>query len=87
MQLAAPVTITVNGTDTVLDQLNLVLIDDGAHKIVLARLSTCMRMLPLWRNAEYDAAGDWTQAQAEARIVELLGADPQSVLQALADNG
>ena len=31
-----------------------------------------VKKLILWKDAEYDSIGDWTQAQAEARIIEVL---------------
>jgi hypothetical protein len=40
-------------------------------------------MLLLWSGDAYDAAGDYTQDQAEDRLREVLGADPAAVLQGL----
>jgi hypothetical protein len=31
-----------------------------------------VRFLTLWEGTEYDSIGNWTQAQAESRIIELL---------------
>ena len=39
--------------------------------------------MTLWKGADYDAAGQFTDADVEARINTLLGSDPQSVLQGL----
>lgn len=83
MELATPVTVTIAGVTTTFSSLAPVIIDDAAHKIVVARLHPALRPFPLWRGSEYDAAGDWTQAQADARIMELLGSDVQAGLQAL----
>jgi hypothetical protein len=83
MQLSTPVTLTVADQELTLDTLDLIIIDDSARKFIVARLHPAFRTLPLWRGAEYDAADDWTQAQAEARILELLGSDIQAGLQAL----
>ena len=83
MQLPAPVTLTVADKELTLDTLDLIIIDDSARKFIVARLHPVLRPLPLWRGAEYDEAGDWTQAQAEARILELVGSDVQAGLQAL----
>lgn len=83
MKLATPVTLTVDGTELVLDSLAPVFIDDSARKIVLARLHPVLRPLMLWRNDAYDTIGDWTQAQAEAKILELLGENQQETLQRL----
>lgn len=87
MQLLQPVTLTVAGAELVLDHLDPVIIDDSGRKFILARLHPASSPLMLWRGADYDTAGDWTQAQAEARITELLGEDQQAALQALTFNG
>jgi hypothetical protein len=87
MQLPTPVTLTVGAEELTLMQLDLVLIDDSARKLVLARLHPALRPILLWREQAYDAAGDWTQAQAEAEIVLQLGEDLQTALQALVFNG
>jgi hypothetical protein len=36
--------------------------------------------LKLWQGAEYDSIGDWTQKQAESRVLEVLGNDIQRSL-------
>jgi hypothetical protein len=37
----------------------------------------------LWSGSDYDTAGDYTQAQLEARVLEVLGNDPANVLKTL----
>lgn len=83
MELATPVTLTVDGVEFTLAQLEPVFIDDSARKLVLARLHPALRPLMLWRGENYAEIGDWTQAQAEAKILELLGENQQAALQAL----
>ena len=83
MQLSQPTTITIGAEELIFDNLSPVLIDDSARKLVLARLHPALRPLMLWRGDGYDEIGDWTQAQAEAKILELLGANQQEALQAL----
>lgn len=83
MQLDVPVTLTIDGNQVEISQLVPVFIDDTAHSVVVARLHPAFRPLFLWRGPDYVAAGDWTQAQAEARILEQLGEDPQAMLQSL----
>jgi hypothetical protein len=39
--------------------------------------------LVLWSGADYDVAGDYTQAQVEARVLELLGNEPAKALENL----
>ena len=48
------------------------IVDLPNEKIVRAFVRELNRPVILWEGAAYDAAGDWTQAQAEARILELL---------------
>jgi hypothetical protein len=81
MQLSQPATITIGSEESTFVNLDLVVIDDAARKIVLARLHPAFRPLILWRGNSYDEIGDWTQAQAEAKILELLGDNQQETLQ------
>jgi hypothetical protein len=57
------------------DFSNVSFVDNPAHKRVEALLFDQRRHVTLWQGAAYDAAGDWTQAQAEERLRELLS-DP-----------
>lgn len=63
--------------------LPLVTIDVSHMKRCEARLGLCPRSLVLWEGEAYDAAGDYTQAQVEARVLELLGPDIKAGLGAL----
>lgn len=83
MQLSTPVTLTVAAEELTLDKLDLIIIDDSARKFIIARLHPVLRPIPLWRGVEYDVIGDWTQAQAESRVLELIGSDIQAGLQSL----
>jgi hypothetical protein len=81
MQLSQPATITIGSEESIFASLNVVILDDAARKIVLARLHPAFRPIMLWRGDNYDEIGDWTQAQAEAKILELLGDNQQETLQ------
>jgi hypothetical protein len=81
MQLSQSVTITIGPEELIFERFDVVIIDDAARKIVLARLHPAFRPLMLWRGDSYDEIGDWTQAQAEAKILELLGENQQETLQ------
>ena len=94
MQLASPVTITppsfTRSTGEVrtfqpitLTELDITIIDNAKRKSCVAQIRPCPRPIVLWENAAYDAAGDYTQAQVEARVLELLGADVKAGLEAL----
>lgn len=52
----------------------LIIVDIPDRKIVLCRVGENSKPLVLWRGQEYDAVGDYTQAQIEARVTELLAA-------------
>jgi hypothetical protein len=94
MILSNPITITppaitkADGTvktfnPITLTELDVTIIDNAKRKSVMAQLRPVPRPILLWEKAAYDAAGDYTQAQVEARITELLGDDPKSVLEGL----
>ena len=74
MKLDNAVTINLgSGDPLVLDDLDVVIFDHQSRKLVLAKVHPAANLLPLWRGPDYDAIGDYTQAQVEARIKELLG--------------
>lgn len=83
MLLPSPVTIVIGSDSVVLDHLDLVMIDDPAHRRAVARLHPSLKLITVWSGDDYTEAGDWTQANAEARILEILGPDIQGALQAL----
>lgn len=94
MNLASPVTITppplTRKTGEVrtfppitLTELDFTIIDNAKRKTCVAQIRPCPRPLVLWEKAAYDVAGDYTQAQVETRILELLGENPAAVLEAL----
>lgn len=94
MNLSSPVVITPpsitkkDGTiktfsPITLNELDITLIDNTKNKVVIAQIRPCPRPIILWQNDEYTQIGDYTQAAAEAKITELLGDDPASVLQNL----
>jgi hypothetical protein len=94
MQLPKPVTFTpasfidTNGKQhtfppMTLTDLSFVLIDDSARKSARTILRFGRRPLILWEGAEYDAAGDYTQAQVEARVLERLGSNFATALEEL----
>jgi hypothetical protein len=69
-------TVTINlgsGDPLVLNDLDVVIFDHQSRKLVLAKVHPAANLLPLWRGPDYDAIGDYTQAQVEDRIKELLG--------------
>lgn len=66
-----------------LTELDVTLIDNVKNKTVRAKFSKFPKTLLLWEKAEYDAAGDYTQIQAENRIKQILGNDTKNILEQL----
>lgn len=48
------------------------LIDNPGARTVTARFLEPLPDLTLWEGDAYDTVGDWTQGQAEDRIIEIL---------------
>lgn len=66
-----------------LTSLRFVILDDVQGKTCSVRITPFPKPLVLWSGSEYDAIGDYTQAQVDARILEKLGDNPAEVLKAL----
>jgi hypothetical protein len=66
-----------------LNELDVTIIDNAKRKSVVAQIRPVPMPLVLWSGADYDAAGDYTQAQVEARVLELLGNEPAKALENL----
>ena len=66
-----------------LNSLDFVILDDVNKKTCSVRIKPFPSPLVLWSGEDYDAAGDYTQAQLETRLLEVLGNDPGSVLKVL----
>lgn len=67
----------------VVSELEFTLVDNAKKKFVHAQIFPVAKPLVLWKNEEYDSIGDYTQEQAEAKILELLGANPEDVIENL----
>jgi hypothetical protein len=84
MQLPNPITIKLpNGREQTLAELPVTIVDSKPLRRVQVMLRPLMKPLILWQGDAYDAAGDYTQAQVEARVLELLGSDIKARLEAL----
>jgi hypothetical protein len=78
---SSPITVRLrNGQSLTKQTFQLALLDVADQKIVYAMLPPLTKRVTLWQGEAYDAAGDYTQAQAEARLLEVLGSDPAAVL-------
>jgi hypothetical protein len=94
MNLPAPITITppsfTRSTGEVrsfqpitLATLDVTVIDNAKRKSCTAQIRPCPHPIVLWEGEAYDAAGDYTQAQVEARVLEVLGSDLKAGLERL----
>ena len=66
-----------------LNSLDFVILDDCKNKTCSVRIRPFPQPLNLWSGEDYDAAGDYTQAQLEAKLLEVLGEEPAEVLKNL----
>jgi len=91
MNIASPITIippsitkkdgTVKTFKSItLTSLDVIYTDDPQRKMIRAQIRPCPLPLVLWEGAAYTSIGDWTQAQAEAQVIALLGASPETAL-------
>ena len=74
VRVQKPITIT---------ELDVTIIDNAKRKSAVAQVRPCPYPLVLWTNEAYEVAGDYTQSQVEARVLELLGSDVKVGLEKL----
>ena len=67
----------------VFKELDITTVDNEKRKLATARIAPCPFLLTLWEGEDYDKAGDYTQSDVEARVLELLGKDINAGLKAL----
>lgn len=81
MTFTSPLVVRLrNGQTITQSTFRLIITDDSYSRRVVAQLLPVSKPFTLWQGDEYDAVGDYTQAAAEARVLEVLGEDPASVL-------
>lgn len=66
-----------------INELDYTIFDNVKRKICSVRITPCPYPLVLWKGDDYTAIGDYTTAQVESRILELLGDDISAGLQKL----
>lgn len=64
-------------------ELDITIIDNLRTKTVKVNAKPLPKQLVLWENEAYDNIGDYTQAQVDARVLEILGNDPKSFIESL----
>jgi hypothetical protein len=65
------------------NSLDVTLVDNKDKRLCYVTISHFPKALLLWSGDEYDEVGDYTQAQAEAKVLELLGEDIKGGLENL----
>lgn len=89
------ITLSIGNRNIDIDGLSLLLTDDSFGKNVSCRLLLTKTMpngksrpiplpikpLTLWHGDEYDNVGDYTQTQAENKVLELLGSNIKEKLE------
>lgn len=90
MKLDNPISITLfspnltGGQRTItINKLDYTINDTPGKHICSIRIAMFPKPMILWQGDSYTSIGDYTQNQVEARIIELLGNDPASVLTSL----
>lgn len=84
MILSKPITLTLPGlAKKTFTELPVIIIDNAKFKYVRVQMNPFMKLLTLWEGEDYVKVGDYTQAQVEARILELLGDKPEDKLLSL----
>jgi hypothetical protein len=75
--------ITITLQSATIDTSKYVLSDDAAKKRVSVTFDGLYVPVVIWEGDAYTNAGDYTQAQVDARIVEVLGVDPAATISSL----
>jgi hypothetical protein len=73
----------INPPQLILDNLDLVFTDNVKSKTVYVTVIGTPAPMILWTPEEYDNIGDWTQSQAEQKLIEILGENPAAKLRGL----
>jgi len=71
-----PLDVAVKEKTIKVSELPLVIVDVQRIRVCRAQSSPFFKTLNLWEGDAYDAIGNYTQEQAEARFLELLGDNP-----------
>lgn len=66
-----------------LDNLDLIFIDNPKAKTLNVQASPLPITISIWSGQDYTLIGDWTKAQVEKKLEELMGDDPAKFLRSL----
>jgi len=56
---------------------------DNAKKIAYARINGLGGLITLWSGADYDKVGQFTDADVDAKMSNIIGKDPEKFLKSL----
>lgn len=73
----------VNPPPITLQNLSIIFIDNEESRSLSAQIKYLPTLLNLYENEYYSNLGDYKKSQLEQRVLEILGNDPQKVLQSL----
>jgi len=73
----------INPEPLVMNELEITYSDNPIKRFVEARINRVPMPFLLFNGDEYTKIGDWTQAQAEAKVLEFLGTDPAKKIRSL----
>ena len=72
-----PLNVVISADKTIsVKDLPLVIVDVQKSKKCFAQSAPFYKTVTLWEGEAYDSIGEYTQAQAESRFLELLGENP-----------
>ncbi len=76
LSLGATKNVTVRPAETAsLTEVNVLRwVDRPSDKVVVAFIKELANPIVLWEGDAYDTAGDWTEAQASARLISIINA-------------
>ena len=70
-------------SEIVLEEIFPIINDNPKSKTIAVVIPPLPISIVLWSGNDYDLIGDWTQAQADARLLEILGDDPSKKIRSL----
>ncbi len=72
VQLSSPKDVViVNEVKKTIDKISVIEISDNSKKKIVIAKTVQLGGIVLWQGADYDAIGQWTDTDAENRILEL----------------
>lgn len=80
-----PINPSLSPRDVKVEKIDFSVTYDNARKVAFATIKPFMRNVTLWSGDEYDKAGQFTDADVDAKMKQIVGKDAKAFLQALVD--